>query len=187
MTEFNYCEKEELRTLLNRFYSGNTTLAEEKHLRELLDADSCSDDFKSDRDIISMLAIGGRMPCGFRDDIIKDVRHMARRSRFKRIFVATMSVAESIAIVAVSWSYAVRTSERPRINRPSTPENAILQARQALMSISRELNDVEILMPEHEELLNRMVVNNEVEMDEFMIEVNDSCMSGSGALPIEKD
>ena len=181
MTEFNYCEKEKLRTLLNRFYSGNTTLAEEKHLLELLDADSCSDDFKSDRDIISMLAIGGRMPCGFRDDIIKDVRHMAR------IFVATMSVAASIAIVAVSWSYAVRTSERPRINRPSTPENAILQARQALMSISRELNDVEILMPEHEELLNRMVVNNEVEMDEFMIEVNDSCMSGSGALPIEKD
>ena len=52
MTDFNYCEKEKLRTLLNRFYSGNTTLAEEKHLLELLDADSCSDDFKDRKSVV---------------------------------------------------------------------------------------------------------------------------------------
>lgn len=175
-SKHTYKDKDELRRLLNCFYNGDTTLAEEELLKKMLYADDCSSDFKSDRCVISMLSGKHSMPDDLRDDIIKNVHTMAKKSQWKRVFITTVSVAASIAIVVFAWNLAVSISVRPRIIYPSTPENAILQAQQALMSISRELNEAEQIMPEKEELLNRMVVNNEVEMDEFMIEVIDSGM-----------
>lgn len=187
MTRFNETLNADLVGLLKRYYDGCTTPEEEARLRGML-TDTDSGVSGADREILLFLLAKHGSPADLDQRIRTQVRMLARRSRIRRSAVWFSSVAASVAVVFMIWTYTSRLV--PAAGQPSSPENAMYQARQALMSVSEGLNDVEQQMQEPGFILDRMVVNNEVEMDELMIESHDDSLEqepGVGCARLENN
>lgn len=178
MTRFNKTPNADLVGLLKRYYDGCTTLEEEVRLRGMLTDADCGVS-EADREVLLFLLAKHGSPADLDQRIRAQVRMLARRERIRRSAVWFSSVAASVAVVFLVWTYTLR--QTPTAGQPTSPENAMYQARQALMSVSEGLNDAEQQMQEPGFILDRMVVNNEVEMDELMIEaLDDSLDCGAG-------
>ena len=184
MTRFNDTPNSDLVGLLKRFYDGGTTPDEEARLRDMLTEADCGVP-DADREVLLFLLSKNSRPADLDQRIRAQVRMLARRERIRRSAVWFSSVAASVAVVFMVWTYTSR--QTPTAGQPTSPENAMYQARQALMSVSEGLNDAEQQMQEPGFILDRMVVNNEVEMDELMIEAQDDSLDqNESASPVGK-
>ena len=145
--------KQELKTLLEKYYNGETTSEEEAILIDYFSNNEPEADFKLDKDYFSFLANEKSEIIDIEDlsdQIWKNIEDSEntkklRILKYSKFYKVAMAIAASIIIILVSVS--VIKFEFIRSNEPilfadtyENPELAYLEAKKALLFVSQKLN-----------------------------------------------
>jgi len=134
----------ELDLLLERYYAGETTVAEEKKIREFLEMGSLPEIYHPDREIFKAFASGESIPAtsaGFEDSIMARIDIEEGRSRvtmIKRRLYSAVAVAASLLII--TSSYFIFAGNQKPSDTFTDPELAYIQTIEVLRFVSDGLN-----------------------------------------------
>lgn len=133
---------EDIRQLLQRFYDGETTHAEEHSLREWFRTNDCSEDLQPDRQMVMALSETADvpMPVGLQMRISNRLRKRERRRHQRAMRWLTMTgIAASVAALAIGVWYWMIPQQTVYADTCQTPQEAIEEVHQTLNIISRDL------------------------------------------------
>ena len=139
----------EIRKLLDRFYTGETTLEEEQILQDYFSSTSIPEELMPDRDLFRTLGTSDSVavPEGLNQKILDVIDHQEKKVvRTRRISVFSLSglAAGLLVVIALYVGYF-------RVDRPSklaqqmtdtyeNPQDAYEEARRTLAFVSAKLN-----------------------------------------------
>jgi hypothetical protein len=142
---------ENIRTLLERFYQGDSSLEEERQLEEFFASGNVPEEFMADRELFQSfgsLEENIQVPSGLKQQIIEGIDREARREKQgKRLSLYSMSglAAGILALVAV-YLFFLKDNEpvllagQEMIDTYEDPLLAYEEARQTLAFVSEKMN-----------------------------------------------
>jgi len=136
-------EPERIRTLLKRFYAGETSLAEESLLKEFFTQPEVPDAFSAEKEhFLLLLQWQSENPLddAFDEHIMKAISRPQKPERSSVGWYVLVGVAASVLLVLALW---LGNRQDHRTNLPGTTRNmtlAYVQARSALQLVSDNLN-----------------------------------------------
>lgn len=136
--------REELKRLLGRYYSGESTGEEENNLREYFRRDDIPEGYDTEKIIFGFYTTENEIPepsQGFEARLIESIdayenKHVAREKR--RFIFSFMSVAAGILILVASYFLVVQTSKSQDTFKD--PHIAYAETMKILMDVSSRLN-----------------------------------------------
>lgn len=135
---------EELNSLLEKYYKGESTEEEEMHLREYFLENNIPGGFDAEREIFRYYNLSIDIPeptDGFEDRIIAaidDIEAEIQPSRFRRIIRPVISVAAGLLILTASYFFIIHRSTP--VDTYTDPEIAYAETMKILMEVSSKLN-----------------------------------------------
>lgn len=135
---------EELKRLIGKYYSGESTDEEERALRAYFIRNSAPPGYEAEKDIFSYFMEAGDVPepsDRFEARIIKAVDTSSERSvsyRFRRILVPLTAIAAGLLILAGSYFFFVNRIESE--DTYTDPEIAYAETMKILMNVSSRMN-----------------------------------------------
>lgn len=133
---------EDIRQLLQRFYDGETTHAEEHSLREWFRTNDCPEDLQPDRQMVMALSETADvpMPVGLQMRISNRLRKReCRRHQRATRWLTMTGIAASVAAFAIGvWCWMI-PQQTVYTDTCQTPQEAIEEVHQTLNIISRDL------------------------------------------------
>jgi hypothetical protein len=141
----------EIRKLLDRFYSGETTLEEERTLQEYFSTASIPEEMLSERDLFRSLEPASNdvaVPEGLNQKILRVIDQQEKKeARTRRISVFALSGLAAGLLVVIALYVGYFKSEPPDrfasqelIDTYEDPNDAYLEAKKALTFMSAKLN-----------------------------------------------
>jgi hypothetical protein len=133
--------QEEIRQLLETYYSGESTLAEENLLREFFSRDDIPADMKAERDVFRFFADSRDMPepsADFEDRILSAIDDAEGKFGKRRLFTILSGVAATLLLIAGSYFFFF--NERPMKDTYSDPDIAYAETMKILYDVSARLN-----------------------------------------------
>ena len=135
---------EELKRLIGKYYSGESTEEEERALRNYFIENSATPGYEAEKEIFSFLMEAGEVPepsAGFEARIIKAVDSSSERaisSRFRKILVPLTGIAAGVLILAGSYFFFVNRIESE--DTYTDPEIAYAETVKILLDVSSQIN-----------------------------------------------
>jgi hypothetical protein len=136
--------EEELKRLIEKFYSGASTDEEERALRNYFIENNAPPGYEAEKEIFSFLMEAGEVPepsAGFENRIIKAVdssSERARSSKIRRVLVPLMGAAAGLLILAGSYFFFLNRIESE--DTYTDPEIAYAETVKILMDVSSKMN-----------------------------------------------
>jgi len=133
--------QEEIRQLLDRYYSGECTLKEESLLRDFFSRSDVPDDMKEDQAVFRFYSDSREIPeptAGFEDRIFSALDVAEGKYGKRRLFTVLSGAAAAILIIAGSYFFFF--NERPVKDTYSDPEIAYAETMKILYDVSARLN-----------------------------------------------
>lgn len=159
-------KEEEIKRLLDRYYSGDTSLTEENLLKEYFSGDDVAPGFKAEAAIFRLYA--GRDPLpGPSDELemriiksIDDLELSRRTYSLRRIYISLAGIAAISLVMAGSYFFFIRSSGPA--DTFSDPQIAYAETMKILYGVSEKLNrGTESLKPlENLETGSRVSINS---------------------------
>jgi hypothetical protein len=137
-------KEERLKELLEKYYNGETSEAEEAEMKEYFSGDRIIDSYDSEREIFRHYSLSEIIPLpseGFRDRIVKAVDDLekSRRSIFtRRLYLYAISAAAAILLFV--GSYFIFFNQRGPEDTFSDPKIAYAETMKILNEVSVKLN-----------------------------------------------
>jgi hypothetical protein len=135
-------KEEKLRQLLNKYYDGNTSPAEEKELKEYFSGNEILQGYEAEKDIFRHYTLSERIPSDdFEKRIIQAVDDLEIDEREKIIrmrYISALSAAAAILILVGSWF--IFFQEREPADSFSDPQIAYAETMKILNYVSVKLN-----------------------------------------------
>ena len=142
---------ETIRKMLDRFYQGNTSLEEEKMLREYFSAATVHEDFMPDKALFTSLASESEdivVPDNLNHKILEAVDQAEKKfNRTRRISLFSLSgLAAGLLVMIAVYLFYIRADEPSRlasnqmIDTFENPMDAYEEAKRALAFVSAKLN-----------------------------------------------
>ncbi len=131
-------------TLLEKFYAGTTTLAEERSLQEFLTSPCCPPAMEADREVVMAMSLPAEatVPEGLSGRITTGIA--ARRHRHYGIFRHITFTVSGISTMAAALIVCFFISHRPAstvyADTCQSPDEAAIAARDILMFVSKNMN-----------------------------------------------
>lgn len=143
-------ETEKTQRLLDKFYDGQTTEAEEAELRSLLEGGDAADGFSADRQLFSALHPDEKeVPDGLEEQLDRQINQWntvetTAHRRNRRVNMRWMAAIAAMMLLlfgvgAIVWNHE-RTPEYTQPNTYDDPEEAYAETSRALMKFSKALN-----------------------------------------------
>lgn len=136
--------KEQITTLLEKFYDGTSTVSEERALRDYFAAPDCPPELEADRQTVLALADAPALqaPAALDQRIAARLKRR-RRPHFYILHRVSVSVAAVAAVVALAFGLFGQKNPTPTVyaNTCTTKEEAAEQAREILIYVSESLNE----------------------------------------------
>ena len=136
--------EEELKRLIEKYYSGESTEEEEGILRAYFIENSAPPGYEAEKEILSFLMEAGDVPepsAGFEARIIKAVDSSDEKelsSRVRRILVPLTGIAAGLLILAGSYFFFTNRIESE--DTYTDPEIAYAETMKILMNVSSQIN-----------------------------------------------
>jgi hypothetical protein len=133
-----------LESLLEKYYSGESTEEEERILRDYFNGDSILIGYEAERKIFGYFKTEKEIPeptPGFEERIIAGVDTFGSKEKtlnFRRYLIPLIGAAASILIIAGSYLYLNRSGEMK--DTFSDPQIAYLETRKILLDVSLKMN-----------------------------------------------
>ncbi len=134
----------EIKRLLEKFYNGETTEAEEALLKEFFSGENIPGEFADERELFRFFAKSASIPepsPGFEEKIISELDSVDRESKKsgqRRIYGILTGIAAGIALLAGSY-YVFIHQPQPR-DTYSDPQLAYAETMKILYNVSVRLN-----------------------------------------------
>ena len=145
-------KEEELKKLLEKYYSGNSTLDEEKKLRDYFSGDNILSGFETEKEIFSALAELDKAPepsINLEDRIIKGIGGIDTRQElriFSNRYIKFLSAAA--VVLMLLGSYFLFLQKKQLKDTYSDPQIAYAETMKILNEISVKINKgTEALQP----------------------------------------
>lgn len=138
-------ERKQIRTLLEKYYGGNTSLAEEQELRKVLSGPDLPREFYPDRDSMLVLEAGKKVePAeGFEERLLSAIRarEESRATKVKPLRRAIVLVSGIAAgVVLLVGTYLLFQTGRSHSDTFSDPQLAYMEAKNTLLLVSELMN-----------------------------------------------
>ena len=133
--------REEIRQLLEKYYSGESTLEEETILRNFFSRDDIPADLMDEQAVFSFYAGSREIPepsDGFEDRILSAIVASEGRHGKRRLYTILSGVAAALLIVAGSYFFFF--NQQPLKDTYSDPEIAYAETMKILHDVSARLN-----------------------------------------------
>ena len=144
---------EEIKALLERYYRGETTLAEEQQLKSYFQQNDVPDELEADREaflLLSGLSLEEMpLPPGLEERLSSSICRWEKadtpqaRPKVRKPMVSLMKwstgIAAALVIAAGAGWYALKTNDRPR-DTFDNPELAYVEAQRALQLFAAALD-----------------------------------------------
>lgn len=133
--------QEEIRRLLEKYYSGESTLAEEDLLREFFGRDDIPADMKAEQAVFRYFTESRDMPepsADFEDRLLSAIDDREGKSGKRRLYTILSGVAAAFLLMAASYFFFF--TERPMKDTYSDPEIAYAETMKILYDVSARLN-----------------------------------------------
>jgi hypothetical protein len=142
---------EELKQLLEKYYSGESTPEEETFLREYFNGDYIPEGFEAEREIFSYYTESASIPepaDGFENRIMDAIdlseRVISGPIKIRRYLIPIMSAAASILIIAGSYFFFVRNNQLK--DTYSDPKMAYAETMKILIDVSSKMNHATVAL-----------------------------------------
>ncbi len=140
-----------IRKMLQRFYQGETTLEEEKMLKEYFDSTTVPEELIPDKDLFQSFEVGHDsviVPDDLNQKIIASIDHVERQAvRTRRISVFSLSgLAAGLLVMIAVYLFFIRTDESTLLasyewtDTYEDPLDAYEEAKRTLAYVSSKLN-----------------------------------------------
>lgn len=133
--------QEEIRQLLEKYYSGESTLSEDNLLREFFNREDIPADLKAEQAVFRFFSDNKEMPepsADFEDRILTAIDETEGKSGKKRLYTILSGVAATLILMAASYFFFF--NERPIKDTYSDPEIAYAETMKILYDVSARLN-----------------------------------------------
>lgn len=133
--------QEEIRQLLEKYYSGESTLDEENTLREFFRRDDIPAEFMDEQAVFSFYDDRREIPepsAGFEERILSAIDGSERKYAKRKLYTIMSGIAATIMIVAGSYFFFF--NEQPLEDTYSDPEIAYAETMKILYDVSARLN-----------------------------------------------
>lgn len=137
-------KEEELKSLIEKYYSGISTDEEELALKAYFTENSAFPGYETEKEIFSFYNESGGMPepsADFEARIIKaidDASGTGRSSKFRKLLVPILSAAAGLLILAGSYFFFINRAE-PK-DTYANPDIAYAETMKILMNVSSKMN-----------------------------------------------
>jgi hypothetical protein len=135
---------EELNSLLEKYYNGESTEAEERTLREYFIQKNIPEGYEAEKEIFGYYNAAGEVPepsHGFETRILTGIDASENKSKsfdFRRYLLPFLSAAASILVLAGSYFFFAQRIENK--NTYSDPKIAYAETMKILMDVSSKMN-----------------------------------------------
>jgi hypothetical protein len=136
--------EEEMKRLIGKFYSGESTEEEERALRSFFIENNAPPGYEAEKEIFSFLMDAGEVPepsSGFEARIIKAVDSSDKKElslRVRRIMVPLAGIAAGLLILAGSYFFFTNRIESE--DTYTDPEIAYAETMKILLNVSSQIN-----------------------------------------------
>jgi hypothetical protein len=136
--------EEELKRLLEKYYNGNSTVDEEKNLKDYFKHSDSAKGNEAEKDIFRYYLSAGMIPdpsIDFEDRIMAEIDNLDSTEelhRNKRIILSFMSAAAVLIIAVSSYFFLINSSKQG--DTFTDPQIAYAETIKVLMNVSSQLN-----------------------------------------------
>ncbi len=138
-------KKEELERLLQKYYSGESTVEEERALSVFFNSDNVPDGYETEKAIFSYYISSIQVPepsTDLEQRIISGIDEAQKKSgKFKRYILPSLSVAAGIMILAGTWFFFSRQNDLQ--DTFTDPQIAYAETMKILLGVSNQMNKAE--------------------------------------------
>jgi len=134
-------KQKEIRQLLEKYFEGESTLAEENLLREFFKCDDVPADLKAEQNYFRFFSYSKCVPdpsADFEDRILTAIDDTEVKSGKRKLYTILSGVAAALLLVA--GFYSIFFNERPVKNTYPDPEIAYAETMKILYDVSARLN-----------------------------------------------
>lgn len=136
-------EKQELKTLLDKYYNGETKIEEEALLRKYFSENKCSDEFKADKAVFEYYNKLSEIPSPENDFEERIISALEKKSTFgyynvRKLIITFSGIAASLIILA--GSYFLINSRRTPADTFTDTQSASAAAMEILCMVSERIN-----------------------------------------------
>ena len=138
-------KKEELEKLLQKYYSGESTVEEERALSVFFNSDNVPGGYETEKAIFSYYMSSLQVPepsSDLEERIISGIDQAQKKSgKFRKYILPSLSVAAGILIIAGTWFFISRQDDLQ--DTFTDPQIAYAETMKILLGVSNKMNKAE--------------------------------------------